>query len=109
MILMAQKEKQTRTQKCCRDNKSKKEVMKTQRLTHGMTNLIRGHFDSQKSKKVPKFENFENVFWPFFGLLGVKMTSDRVSHVMKNNQHKILHQMAYSTQNPKILRFAIII
>ena len=32
---MAQKEKQTRTQKCCRDNKSKKKIMKTQRLTHG--------------------------------------------------------------------------
>ena len=37
---MDQKEKQTWTKKCCRDNKSKKEVMKTQRLTHGRANTI---------------------------------------------------------------------
>ena len=37
------------------------------------------------------------------------MTSNRVGHMMKNYQRKILHQMAYSTQSSKISRFAIII
>ena len=37
------------------------------------------------------------------------MTSNRVGDIMKNNQRENLHKMTYSTQNPKILRFAIII
>ena len=55
------------------------------------------------------WQKFDNGFWPFFGLLRVKTTSDRVDHIMKNDQRKILHQMAYSTKNSKISRFAIII
>ena len=75
-----------------------------------MTDLIGGHFDPQKSKKRPKNDSLIFVtFWRFFERLRIKMISNMVGHIMKNYQLEIIHQMAYSTQNSKILTFAIII
>ena len=68
-----------------------------------MTDPIQGHFDPQKFKKNPtlsfvKLRAYLAVFWSSGGQNDLRSGG----HIKKNDHREIIHQMAYSTENPKI-------